>query len=133
MSGVIEVPVVKYPAMKHEAKFLRGRVERAVVFNLLLHLAANGWTVRDVDGGDEEQLASCITDAMEYIFDLDDCWVRFESDAGDTQSVRLVMGNDGPDVVSDWNYKNDDPNGFDACMNAFNGEAVVTALLGGGE
>jgi len=59
---------------------------------------------------------------MELIFNLDDAWVGFKQESAPAvHYVRLVMGND-TDVVSDWNYKQGDPDGFSATMEKFDAE-----------
>ena len=137
-------PYLPCPPLAHDAMMLErsgtrvranGRIERAVAFNLLRHLAASGWDVVRVDDGDEQTTVTKESDpalaAMNLIFNLDIGWVHFAQAKGAFHAVSLVLGNDGTDLVADWSYAKDDADGFNACMEAFDAEAVVAALLGG--
>lgn len=101
----------------------RVRRERRVVWNLIKHLHANGWTVCKVYDGDEYTETSTAVSALEVIFNLDDAWVGFISDSR-THYVRLVLGND-LEVISDWNFTDGDPDGFDAAMEKFDAEVYA--------
>lgn len=117
------------PALQHDAMMLerfgrpvhvRGQVERYVVWQLGLLLAAAGWIATSVYGGDEPVPVDGILAAMELVFDLDEALVFFTNAKGEYHWVYLVLGNgDGDEVISDWSYAHDDPDGFDALMEQF--------------
>lgn len=105
----------------------RGKVERRVVWNLLHHLAAAGFQPTLIDDGDEETSVQGYESAfllvMETLFNLDEAWLYFaKGDGLPNHGVLLIFGNDGWDCVSDWTITKGDPDGFDAAMEAFNGE-----------
>lgn len=96
--------------------------ERRIVWNLIDHLATNGWTVSSVWDGEDNVDTTDPKTAMETIFNLDDVRVYFTN--GTTEnSVLLVLGND-LDIISDWSY-NDGFNGFNAVMEKFDSEAFA--------
>jgi len=59
---------------------------------------------------------------MELIFNLDEASLRFTKDGTKEHGVLLVLGNDGLDVISDWNYSDGDHDGFHKAMESFNPE-----------
>ena len=102
------------------------RRERRIVWNLIHHLYQNGgWTVARVEDGETRPKVTSAKAAMELLFNLDDAWLGFSNTTSKrTHYVRFVFGND-MDVISDWNYSEGDPDGFDAAMNKFNVEAYA--------
>ncbi len=99
-------------------------VDRRVVWNLLHYIEADGFTLSDVD---EEKTyhhnqAQRILSTFNEITSLDDCWLCATCDAtGKDRFVRLVLGNSGYDVVSDWRIPRFLGGGFDwdALMESF--------------
>ena len=99
--------------------------ERRIVWNLIQHLAAAGHQVVEVFDGEEYARTPTPKDAMEVIFNLDEARVFFmKSRNPGKHGVYLVLGND-LDVVSDWSYSTNDPDGFDAAMEKFDAEAFA--------
>jgi|SRR5579864_3103816 len=96
------------------------RRERRIVWNLMKHLySQGGWNVVKVYDGDEYTLTIDAKAALEVIFNRDAVQVGFKNSVkGKTHYVKLVLGND-MDVISDWNYTQGDPDGFDAAMDKF--------------
>lgn len=100
----------------------RGRLERRLVWNLLAHLAKHGWQPVEVRS-DEDVKTPTAMDVMEEVFNLDDAWVAFQKNGtGPMRCIFIVLGNDGWDAISDWRYGTGDPDGFNAVMEAFDGE-----------
>lgn len=103
-----------------------GRLERRIVWNLLMHLEANDWFVRATWDGEARERTKTAKDAMELIFNLDEVSVRIAKGrervkGEDWHGILLILGN-GIDVLSDWNYTMGDPDGFNAVMEAFDAE-----------
>jgi len=98
------------------------KLERRIVFNLLNHLHKAGFNVQHTFDGEQFEVVTTPTEAMEFIFNLDEVSVRFRKPGFKPEhGVLLVLGND-IDVIADWNYTEGDPDGFDAAMNAFDAE-----------
>ena len=55
---------------------------------------------------------------MEVCFDLDEAWVTFCNEADDNHTIFLVFGNSPNEIVADWGFAVDDPDGFDAAITA---------------
>lgn len=124
------------PRLEHDAMMKRqfnsqvstnGYIERAIVWNLCAHLQANGWHVSDINDGDDITQVDNAQHAMELIFNLDEAWLFFRK-GRDDHAVYLVLGN-GEDIISDWNYATNDPDRFNAAMEAFDASNVAPALL----
>jgi hypothetical protein len=117
---------VRVPSLDHDAMMKRrfgtevsatGRRERRIVANLIAHMEREGWKVQGVHDGDGFDKTPDMKSAMELIFNLDLAGLYFEK--GDAEHrVLLVLGND-MDIVSDWNYSEGDPDGFNAAMEKF--------------
>jgi hypothetical protein len=115
-------------------------LERRIVWNLIRHLTANGFSINAVWDGEErtELLTERVTDpqreAMELTFNLDEVSLRFIPTEKRTLSrlarqqseyrVLLVLGN-GQDVLTDWSYSKDDADGFNAAMSTFDVERCL--------
>jgi hypothetical protein len=97
------------------------KVERRIVWNLLTGLEAAGFHVLAVNDGDGEDKTATIIEAMELVFNLDDCWVFVKKGHYGNHAIRLVLGN-GVDCVSDWSFHKDDNDGFNAWMEGFKPE-----------
>lgn len=127
-------PTVEVPELAHDAMMLArfghkvgpiGRIERRVVAALCVRLAAVGWMPHEVYDGEERTKVDDARGAMELIFNLDDAWLTFAK--GERRHwVRLVMGNSGWDVISDYSYTpNNTACGFAAAMEAFDAEVAA--------
>jgi len=110
---------------------VRAQNERRVVFALLEMLVAKGFTILSVwDGECMEKMqnpAAQVTDAMECVFNLDESSVWVQKPGFKPHHIFLVLGNaeDGSEVVADYSYSDNDPDEFDALMNAFEPENFV--------
>jgi hypothetical protein len=99
----------------------RQRTERQVVWDLFNVLAVAGFEVHKVDDGEATtKVNGNIKVAMELIFNLDDCHVYFKGQGiGHYPWIRLVMGNDGWDVVSDYSSPEDAAHPWRVAMDGF--------------
>ena len=97
---------------------VQNRYERRVVWNLLHVLAAAGWTVYEIDDGDECVKPEDAKAAMEILFDLEDVHVVMTNGQQRFHHIRLIFGN-GEDLICDFSFARDDADGFEALMNAF--------------
>lgn len=87
-----------------------------VVWRLLSAMRSAGWRPIRV----EDDSVSSATEAMEEIFNLDMCWVKFSNGGKNHHSIMLVPANHEPYcIVSDWTYRSGDDDGFDAAVNSF--------------
>lgn len=102
----------------------RQRTERFVVWNLLDHLAGEGWEVKHVSDGAERYKTASQQEVMELVFNLDESWL-YAFNGNRRHSIFLVLGNDGYDAVADWGYSDGDADGFNALMERFDGEDYV--------
>jgi hypothetical protein len=129
---------------------VRIAVEKRIVRALIRHMRAKGWAVFAVFDGDGTRYPRFEAEVMAEVFNLDEVSLRFAkaehlarmarpavdgdglNDWGPrgvpVHGVLLVLGN-GEDVLSDWNYTEGDPDGFDAAVKAFDSEAVVARGL----
>lgn len=108
----------------------RVRLEQRIVWNLLLELEKAGFTPHSVWDGEEETSTTSKKAVMEAVFNLDDARVYFAHRSRETVNGRLhkvwvylVMGNDGVDVISDYNATN--WRGFETVMDKFNPEVYA--------
>lgn len=99
----------------------RGRIERAIVWALLLHLEKEGFTAASVHDGEDDTPVISKLEAMELCFNLDDARIYFEKGDVESGSALLIFGNE-LDVISDWTLPED---GFDAAMDKFDAEKAV--------
>lgn len=103
-----------------------GVLDRRVVWNLIKHLEAAGFKPSGVDNGDEMITTLTPEAMMEEVFSVDDSYAHFrKSDEGRGYWVRLILGNSGWDVTSDWGCPMQDPDRWNAAMEAFDGEMYV--------
>ena len=122
---ILQPPPLKLDA-RHKNPFRdiipRERIERRVVWNLLRHLADAGWHPEKVDS-DEAKRTTTPLEVMEEVFNLDEATVYFtRRDGRKAHWVKIVLGNDGIDCISDWTYSGGDDDGFHAAMDAFEPE-----------
>lgn len=104
----------------------QGIIERRVVWNLIAKLKAAGFTAVAVYDGEDYTKTADAQAAMELIFNLDEASLRFvrtadaDAFAADPDDVCehgvLLVGGNGEDIISDWDYSADDPDGFNAAM-----------------
>lgn len=98
------------------------KLEQRIVATLCKEMRAAGWDVWQIDdGGDDMEPVHTAQEAMEHVFNLDECWLYFRKQT--TQGwvdhpVLLICGN-GADIISDWRFTDGDADGFSALMDAF--------------
>lgn len=123
------------PALDHDARMKerfghelddRMQNERDIVWALCHHLAAAGFGLTGIYDGEELIRLTDPKEAMEHVFNLDECSLRFKfkgmlGERFPTMSVVLILGNgnDGLDIISDHSYPTEDPTGWNAAMDAF--------------
>ncbi|WPK42363.1 hypothetical protein [Pseudomonas phage Ppu-503] len=123
---------IEAPTLAIDAELYKGRVmsleakaERRIVANLLAYLEHHGWSLATVWDGEEDCPAANVREAMELVFNLDEArvYVKKPNAAGVNtfHSVVLVMGN-ASDIICDYTFTQGDPDGFAACMDAFNAD-----------
>lgn len=121
---------VNVPELDHDAMMLArfghkvgtiGRIERRVVAALCAYLDEHGWRPCKLYDGETITPVHDAKSAMELIFNLDDSWLYFTNGARE-HWVRLVRGNSGWDLISDYSYASNQADNFEASMEAFNGE-----------
>ena len=93
------------------------KLERRIVKDMITALEGKGFTVAAIDDGDEVTPAKTCKEAMELIFNLDDCLLFFTNPKGARRWVRLVLGN-GIDIISDWGMP-PAPEGFHETLEEF--------------
>lgn len=115
-------------------------VERRIVAHLIAHMQKRGWQLHSVNDGEDVVPVSDTKSAMEAVFSVDESSLRFWRPWAQEQKaigpealynqynehphihgVLLVAGN-GVDIISDWNFKRNDTDGFSAAMEAFDAE-----------
>jgi hypothetical protein len=106
---------------------MRAKNERRVIYGLLCYLFQAGFVPVKLDDGEEIEHMQLdgqerIKEAMELIFNLDDCKLYVKKEGFTPHYVMFVLGNadDGSEVIADWGYSEADADGFDATMRAFN-------------
>lgn len=127
------VPTLKIDSIlyRNEPMHLRAKNERRVVYALLSMLVNEGFNILSVwDGETMEKTysqATQVTDAMEWIFNLDECSVWVQKPGFGEHYIYIVLGNadDGSEVVADYSYTDNDPDNFNALMEAFEPEKYV--------
>jgi len=145
MPKLIEVPELDIDRVSLESFGRKvsqdGKLERRIVTALISHMQDNGFRITGVWDGEAWEKADTAKQAMEFIFNLDDCSLRFVKSEGfdrekheskrqlnqgnayapNEHGVYLVLGN-GVDIISDWNYFKDDKDGFGKAMEEFKPE-----------
>lgn len=128
------VEILQPPALDHDAKMKkefghdvhpRGRIERRIVWDLLHHLERSGFTIHSVHDGDDELKVATKEQAMEEMFNLDDCHLFFVKEGAEgARWLRLVFGNGyGEECISD--YGMSPVAGWNEAMEAFKPELFV--------
>lgn len=137
----VDVSIIEngYPALEIDTVLYdtrpmleRTKNERRVVYNLLEKLADKGFYIDKIDDGEEvtkfraDNSDPKLKDAMELIFNLDECRVYVKKANYPAHYIYFVFGNadDGSEVVADNSYSEDDPDGFGKLMDEFDPEKV---------
>lgn len=127
-------PQVDVPELEIDAKMLklyghtvspRGRLERRVIAAAIAHLQQAGFTLVSVDDGEEDTKVTTAKEAMELVFNLDECRIYFRKQGFNPHNLLIVLGNDGWDAISDYTYTAGDPDGFEKAMDAFDAESFA--------
>lgn len=116
-----EVPALDIDKILYKGRQMsdRSRIERKIVANLCNFMSLHGFSIHSVWDGEELERPKTTKEAMELIFNLDESSLRFQKNGFKPHGVYLVLGNDGWDVIADWNYTDGDPDGFNARMDEF--------------
>lgn len=119
----VEAPALDIDALLYKDHPMHGnaKLERRIVANLLAWLKFKGWNVSEIDDGEEDTKVSTAKEAMELIFDLDDVRIVISNSEGQSHRILLVLGN-GIDIIADYSFTENDPDGFCAVMEGFNAE-----------
>lgn len=80
---------------------LRAELEFRVIDAVLREAKKSGWHPTEIDYGDDPEKVTTRAQVMKLVFDLDDCYLYFKK-GRKTNWMRLVMGNDGWDVICDY-------------------------------
>ena len=106
---------------------------RIVVLALLNSMAQAGYTYLEVDdGGDADEIQRDLTieQAMGAIFAVGESHVRFARPNDVASGWVFIIPSNGCDVVSDWGISpRPEMAGFNALLDAFDGEKVVEAAM----
>lgn len=104
----------------------RQKNERSIVWNLCRHLNKHGFKAVAVYDGDDMVEVSDTLGAMELIFNLDQASLRVRKTGFAEHGILLILGNgnEGLDLITDWNYSEDNLDGFGAAMEAFDVDAL---------
>lgn len=92
--------------------------ERSAVERVITLLERKGFQVVGVYDGEETTHPKTPQEVLDLVFNLDESSIRVRKEGGKEHGILIVLGNasDGSEVVSDWNYIEGDPDGFDAAM-----------------
>jgi len=123
--------VLNPPALKSDSITFRDRPmpavcrsDRRVVWNFIHHMIRSGFAPQCVCHDD--RVETLTAEAMfEEVFAVDDSIVKFSKAGGAERWARIVLGNDGWDAISDWVCPRDESDGFNAAMEAFDGEVYA--------
>jgi hypothetical protein len=125
-------PTVAVPELEIDAEMLRrhqhhvsanGRLERRIVAALVAHMTQHGWRPSTVYDGEETTEVTDAKSVMEVIFNLDESSLRFRK--GRSEHGVLLIGGNGIDMISDWNFHLGDADRFNAAMEAFDAEVYA--------
>lgn len=122
----LTLPNISAPPLEHDAMMLARfgqvmhphmRMERHIVANLFEWLFMHDLLRNvSVDDGEESTVCKNAQQAMELMFNLDECQLYV---SGHWISFIFGNGNNGMDVICDYSYSEGDVDGFEAVMNAF--------------
>ena len=97
-------------------------LERSIVRSLIRHLKTAGFNLHAVNNGEEVILVSKEAQALDHVFSVDESSLRFQDTNGAGRHLVhgvLLVGGNGEDIISDWNYTDGDPDGFDKAMGTY--------------
>jgi len=104
-------------------------LERSIVRGLIRHMKAAGFVAYRVnDGGEMVYVKGSEKAAMEAVFAVDESSLRFipvsasalrGSLKANYEHGVLLIGGNGCDIISDWNYTDGDADGFNKAMDAY--------------
>lgn len=104
----------------------RCKYERAVMYDFLHYMAARGWQPCMIDDMEAvTKIDPLFTDeyvSMEIIFNLDECIITFQNItdyAPNRHAVQIILGNEPFEMISDWNYFEDDRDEFNKDVSTF--------------
>jgi hypothetical protein len=97
---------------------LHNKIERAIITALIPFMQGAGFNLVCVFDGEETVKVKTAEEAIEAAFAVDESRMFFQAENFKAHGVLLILGN-GEDVISDWNYSEGDPDGFDKHMDAF--------------
>jgi hypothetical protein len=88
----------------------RQKVERMIVRHLVRTMKEHAWLAMNVDNGGGWEPTRNESEVMYEAFASDEAWIQFRKNdykkgTSETQTVYLVLGNDGYDVIADYTYK----------------------------
>lgn len=122
----LTLPNISAPPLEHDAMMLARfgqvmhpymRMERHIVANLFEWLFMHNLLRNvSVDYGEENTECKNAQQAMELMFNLDECYLHV---SGHWISFIFGNGNNGMDMISDYSYSEGDADGFQAAMDAF--------------
>lgn len=95
----------------------RIKLERAIVNLLISELAKDGFLPVAVDDGGELVKTPNAKKAINAVFAVNDSWLYFKK--GSKQHGVMLVGGNGEDIISDWDFWRDDADGFNAAMDKF--------------
>jgi hypothetical protein len=102
------------------------KIERRIVWNLLHHLKEHGFVVSGYDDGDglEPRTLSNVR-ALEVVASVDESCLYFQKEGNKEAHGVLFVGGNGPEIISDWSYSMNDPDGLNKAMDSFNSDDYV--------
>lgn len=88
--------------------------ERKVIRKLIRVAKAHGYTLWRIWDGEENEYPATENEALEVVFGVDECWMRFKHPdrRPQTHVAYIVLGNSGPEVIADCSVGE----GWDAVM-----------------
>ena len=85
----------------------RQKIERQLIRHLIRVMDLNGWKIDYIDDGGENIKVSTELQALETVFSVDTCHIRFKKE-NLSHWVFIVLGNDGWDAICDYSYSEND-------------------------
>jgi len=98
------------------------KTERHTIAQLLNHVIKGEFTICGIDDGKEYTKVSTVKDAMELIFNLDECSIIVAANKSNSSRhyISIVLGNNEPcDMITDWSFHENDHDGFNKTMDKF--------------
>lgn len=94
----------------------RIEIEKRIVRQLVQKMDAAGWTVKEVDYGEDIVPVVKVSDVIGAVFAVDVSTIRFFNAGGVSHVVQIVLGNDGWDCIADWSYSEKPGDTFNSVM-----------------